>query len=217
MSFFANFYNYSITYSILDFFSELINNSCSEDCINLFLPRLGIIAILVFSVSAILHQQRKITLFYDKTDALLTIFTPLISLLPVGILSLLFYFLNFDFYEYWIKTILTDLYSITLLYLLFCSFRFARKSNANSTYGFLCSCFGRLFSIVSVITLIVGIIALFSPKNDPNRYQSQFELDYNAARSAFIIGGLFSGLTWLVLKLTRYKQFGSVKDWIALR
>ena len=95
MSFLANFYNYSITYSILDFFSELINNSCSEDCINLFLPRLGIAAILVFSVSAILHQQRKITLFYDKTDALLTIFAPLISLLPIGILYIPIYYNTF--------------------------------------------------------------------------------------------------------------------------
>ena len=181
MTFLANFYNYSITYSILDFFSELINNSCSEDCINLFLPRLGIIAILVFSVSAILHQQRKITLFYDKTDALLTIFTPLISLLPVGILSLLFYFLNFDFYEYWIKTILTDLYSITLLYLLFCSFRFARKKDSVRAFCFSAELFSPNVALHGAVTSTSTPIAA-----DTQRMKKVLDFSKNSKNLALI-------------------------------
>jgi len=217
MNTFAINYKFSITEYIISFFSSKINQICSSSCLEENWPRFLITALLIFLITAFFHSRQRITFFYDKTDALLTIFTPIIAVIPLGILALIFYFLNNDFNENWIISLLIDSYFFTLLYLLLCSFRYARRSNPYNFFGFLLSCLGRLFSIVSIFSLAIGVFGLFFPRADPNRYHSQIELDYIWLRSFAIFGACYSALIWLVLKLTRRKIWGSTKYWLTLR
>ncbi len=208
MNFIASFYSYSVTSSIYDLFSTPLNNFLSDGVV----LRLGIVATIIFSFTALMHIRKKISFFNDKTDALLTIFAPILSALPIGILWLIFFI--FEYEPYWISSIFTDLYSLTLLFFLFCSFRFAKRCNPNSLYGFCLSCFGRLFSIVAIFTLLIGFFIKLMPDRE---YRSVFEEDYVFFRNLAILTSIYSGLIWVVLKLTRKDEWSDPKAWLILR
>lgn len=208
MNFIASFYSYSITSSIYDLFHTPINNFFSGGVVF----RIGIVATIIFSFTALMHIKKKINLFYDKTDALLTIFAPILSALPIGILWLIFFIFRYE--PYWISSIFTDLYSLTLLFFLFCSCRFAKRCNPNSLYGFCLSCFGRSFSIVAIISLVVGFFLKLMPDRE---YRSPFEEDYVFFRNLAILTSIYSGLIWVVIKLTRKDKWSDPKAWLLLR
>ena len=197
----------SITYSILNFFSEPLNQIFSGD--GFF--RFAIVAILVFIFTAILHIKKRINLFNDKTDAIFTIFSPLISLLPVGILYLILFIFNFDLENF--ESSLIDLYSITLLFLVFCSFRYAKLCNPNNLFGFCFSCFGRLFSVVSILSIAFGLILYAIPSREG---RNEFEMDYIFFKRFAVLGACYSAFTWCIMQLTKKKEWGNTKDWLNL-
>ena len=169
--------------------------------------------IIGFIVVAILHAKKKVTLFTDKTDALLTIFAPLIAGLPTIAAALLLYLLAVP--ESAMETSCAVVYVISLIYMLGCSFKAARHANPNGYWGFLATCYARCFSVVAVLGLIVGIFGMLSPNTE--RARSEFERDYMWAKSFAAMSVAYAGLVWIVVRLARKDEFGSAKKWLAFK
>ena len=205
-------YNVSITENIYWFFWGNFNQICRGNCLDEFWPRLLIVAIVIYLVAAVLHIQRKITFFYDKSDAMLTIFLPFIALFPGLIIWLFLYFFGFN--EELITKVVPDIYSLSVIYLLACSFKYARKANPNSILGFTISCIGRIVSIVSIIALFLGTIVTIIGRLQRNR--GDFGSIFALLAAIAIITGLWSGLIWVTMKLSRRDDWGSKENWLTL-
>ena len=189
------------------------SNPASDLLAEYFSTRSWIFGIIVFIVVSILHGKGKVTLFVDKTDSLLTIFSPLLAGIPALISMLVLYL--FAVPEGPLSTTAAVIYLIALVYMLGCSFKAARQANPAGYWGFLATCFARCFSVVAVLGLIVGIFGIFSPNTQNAR--SEFEKDYMWAKALTSMSLAYAGLSWIVVKLARNDEFGSIKKWLYLK
>jgi len=180
-----------------------------------FAIRSWIFGIIGFIVVAILHAKKKVTLFTDKTDALLTIFAPVIAGLPTLAVALVLYLLAVP--ENALATSIAVVYVISLIYMLGCSFKAARHANPNGYLGFLATCYARCFSVIVVLGLIVGIFKALSPNKQRSQRASQFELDYMWAKSLAAMSLAYAGLVWIVVRLARNDEFSSARKWLAFK
>jgi len=189
------------------------SNPASDLLAEYFSTRSWIFGIIGFVIVAILHGKQKVTLFIDKTDALLTIFSPLLAGIPALISMFLLYLVAVP--EQALNTTATVVYFISLVYMLGCSFKAARHANPVSIWGFLATCYARCFSVVAVLGLIVGIFGMLTPNTQNAR--SQFERDYMWAKAFAAMSVAYAGLAWLVVKLARNDEFGSIKKWLSFK
>ena len=79
-----NGYTVSITENLYNIFIEKSNEVCTSIDCEFIAPRFWIIGVLIYIIAAVLHLKNKITLFDDKSDAFLTIFSPLNHGTPGG-------------------------------------------------------------------------------------------------------------------------------------
>ena len=208
----SDFYRVSITEKIYWFFWGNFSQICRENCLDEFWPRLLILAIVIYLIAAVLHLKKKITFFYDRSDAIFTIFSPFIALLPGLVAWIFLYF--FGIGEELITKIVLDTYFLSVIYLLTCSFKYARKANPNSILGFTISCIGRVVSIVSILALFFGTILAINDRR--NRYRGDIGSIFALLALIAIFTGLWSGLIWVTLKLSRRDEWGSNKNWFTL-
>jgi len=178
-----------------------------------FSTRSWIFGIIGFVVVAILHGKQRVTLFIDKTDALMTIFSPIMAGIPALVAMFILYMLAVP--EGPISTTAAVVYFISLVYMLGCSFKAARHANPSGYWGFLATCYARCFSVVAVIGLVVGIFGMLSPNTQNAR--SEFERDYMWAKSIAAMSVAYAGLAWIVVKLARNDEFGSMKKWLSFK
>jgi len=178
-----------------------------------FSTRAWIFGIIGFIIVAILHRKHKVTLFIDKTDALMTIFSPVLAGIPALVSMLVLYLCAVP--EQPLSTAAAVVYIISLIYMLGCSFKAARHANQTGYLGFLATCYARCFSVVAVLGLIVGIFGMLSPNTQNAR--SEFERDYMWAKSFAAMSFAYAGLAWIVVKLARNDEFGSAKRWLSFK
>ena len=178
-----------------------------------FSTRSWIFGIIGFVVVAILHGKQRVTLFIDKTDALMTIFSPVLAGIPA--LASMFILYMFAVPEDPLNTSAAVVYFVSIVYMLGCSFKTARHANPIGYWGFLATCYARCFSVVAVIGLIAGIFGLLTPNTENAR--SQFERDYMWAKSFAAMSVAYAGLAWIVVKLARNDEFSSAKKWLSFK
>lgn len=188
-------------------------NPVAEFLSGYFSTRSWIFGIIGFVVVAILHSKHRVTLFLDKTDALMTIFSPVLAAIPALVSMFILYMLAVP--EDPLSSISAVVYLISLAYMLGCSFKAARHANPSGYWGFLATCYARCFSVVAVIGLVVGIFGLLSPNTKNAR--SEFERDYMWAKSFAAMSVAYAGLAWIVTKLARVDEFSSTKKWLSFK